>query len=126
MGDPGLGPLLPAGRVERVAEQDERGVGRIRFRGGEAGDAAAERVAADRHVRGRRHHEMEGGQRILGLALGQIDGRGGHAACSQPADEGGHAGRRPAGAVSEIAAKAHRDSVAAVGRSGASGAIVAA
>ena len=75
VGDPGLGPLGRAGRMERVAEQHERGVGRVRFRGGEAGDATPVRVAADRHVRGRRDHEMEGGQRILGLALGEIDGR---------------------------------------------------
>ena len=74
--------------MERVAEQDERGIRRIRLGGGEAGDAAAVRVAADRDIRGRRHHEMEGGQRVLGLALGEVDGRGGHAACSQPATNG--------------------------------------
>jgi len=51
-------------------------------------------------------------QRVLGLALRQVDGGRGHAARSQAADERGHARRRSAGAVSEIAAKAHRDSVA--------------
>jgi len=51
VGDPRRCPLLPAGWMERVAEQDERGVGRVRFGGGEAGDPAAERMAADRHVR---------------------------------------------------------------------------
>jgi DNA-3-methyladenine glycosylase I len=61
---------------------------------------------------------MEGRQRIFGLALRQVDGRRGHAARPQAADERGHAGRRAAGAVSEIAAKAHRDSVARAGYRG--------
>ena len=54
VGDPGLGPLGRAGRVERVAEQDERRVRGVRFRGGQAGHPAAVRVPADDHVRRRR------------------------------------------------------------------------
>ena len=61
---------------------------------------------------------MERRHRILGLALREVDGGGRHAARPQAADERRHAGRRPAGAVSEIAAKAHRDSVARAGYRG--------
>src|SRR6476659_2736034 len=118
MGDPGVRAFGRSRWVERVAEQDEGGVWRVLFRCGEAGDTTAERVPTDRDIGRRRDHEMEGRQRILGLARREVDGRRRHAPRAQAADERGHAGGRPAGAMSERAAKAHRDSVARAGYRG--------
>ena len=45
-----VGPLGRAGRMQRIAEQDERGVRRTGLGGGQARDATAVRVAADGDV----------------------------------------------------------------------------
>ena len=100
-----------AGRVERVAEADQRAVRRVRLGGGQARDPAAVRVAADRDVGLRRHGEVERRHRVLGLPARQVDRGRGDAAGAQALDERGHAGRRPAGAVSQVAAQAHGVSV---------------
>ena len=102
-----------AGRVERVAEAHQREIGRRRLGRGQAGHPSAEGVAADRDVGLRRDHEVEGRQRVLGLALGQVDGRRVDATSAQALDERGHARRGPARSVAEVAACAHLDSVAA-------------
>ena len=47
VGDPGGGPLRGSGRMERVAEQDERGIRGTGFGRGEAGDPAAVLVTTD-------------------------------------------------------------------------------
>ena len=108
MGDPGVRPLGRAGRMERVAEQDEPGVRGVGLGRGEARHATAERMAADGHVRAVGHDEVEGRQGVLGLALGQVDGRRVDAARAEALHERGHAGRRAARAVSQEAPDRHR------------------
>ena len=105
--DPRVGPLGRPGRMERIAEQHEAGVRRVRLGGGQARDAAAERVATDGDVGASRDDQVEGGQGLLGPALGQVDRGGRDASRQQPVDERGHAGRCPARAVPEIATQTH-------------------
>ena len=118
VGDPRVRPLRGPGRVERVAEQDEARIGCVGFGGGEARHAAAVRVPSDRDVGAVGDDEMEGRQRILGLAPGQVDGGGVDAARPQAVHERRHAGRRPARAVSQEAPDTHRHRVAAEARPG--------
>src|SRR4029079_9025995 len=107
MRDAGLRILWLARRMERVAEQDEGGVGRVWLGGGEAGDATTEGMTTDGDVGVRRHDQVEGGECLLCLALRKVDGPGIDTALAKPVDEGLHARGRAACAVPEVAAKAH-------------------
>ena len=111
--DPCVGPFGPSRRMQRVAEEDERGVRRVWLRRCEAGDPATERMAANDDVGGRRHDRVEGRKRIFGLASRKIDGDRVEAAFSKPGHERRHRRRRAAGPMAEEAAKAHSHSLAA-------------
>jgi DNA-3-methyladenine glycosylase I len=119
MADPGVGAFGRSGWVERVAEQDEGGVGRVRFRGGETGDTPTERVpptatsAADGTTR------WKAGNASSALRLGRSMAVAVTPRARRPLTNGAMLADVPAGAVSEIAAKAHRDSVARAGYRGA-------
>ena len=95
-----------AGRVERVAEQDERG-DTARPARPRPGSPPGRRTSGRRPRRRRSAgtDEVERRQRVLGLALGQVDGRRVDATSAQALDERGHAGRRPARAVAQEAAQ---------------------
>ena len=98
--------------MQRIAEQDERGVRRAGFGGSEAGDPAAVRLAADDDPRLARHHRVEGRDRVFRPAFGQVDRRGGDAAGLESVDIRCHAGGRPRGSVPQKTAEFHPKSVA--------------
>ena len=85
------------GRMERVAEQHERRVRGARFRGGQARDAAAVRLAADDDPSARDGTTWwNAGMASSALRLGRSIAVAVDAAGSQALDERCHAGRRPA------------------------------
>ena len=106
-----------ARRMEREAEQDERGVVRVGLGGGEARDPAAVRLAADARSPGRRRRGAVGpsgtiarnaGTASSAFLSGRSIARASMPRAIRPADVAGHAGRGAARPVPDVESDRHR------------------
>src|SRR3954451_4619683 len=101
--------------MEREREEDQGGVGRVLLGGCEARHAATVRMTADDGRRVVGNDAMERRQRLLGLALREVDGRRLEPATLKAVDERLHARRGARGTVPDVAVEWHQAGSVAFG-----------